>query len=68
MEAAAQKEKEERILRIYELRSNAVRQAMTEFIGENRVEILKRAKAKLVAMGLSPEEANPGQELPDESA
>lgn len=39
------------------LKSTAIRQAMTEFISENRAEILKRAKAKLIAMGIAVEEA-----------
>ena len=34
------------------LKAQAVRQAMVEFIGENRTEIVKRARAKLVSMGI----------------
>lgn len=41
------------------LKSQAVRQAMVEIVGEQREEILKRARAKLVAMGV---------ELSDEDA
>ncbi len=38
--------------------ATAVREAMVEVVGENRDEIVKRARAKLVAQGieLSPEE------------
>jgi hypothetical protein len=34
------------------LKSQAVRQAMFEVLGEQRDEIIKRARAKLVAMGV----------------
>jgi ferritin-like metal-binding protein YciE len=34
------------------LKSQAVRQAVFEILGENREEVVKRARAKLVAMGV----------------
>lgn len=34
------------------LKSQAVRQAMFEVLGEQRAEVVKRARAKLVAMGI----------------
>lgn len=42
----------EQILKTKVLKATAVRQAMFEVIGENRDEIVKRARAKLVAMGI----------------
>ena len=38
------------------IKAQAIKQATTEVIAENRVEILKRAKAKLVAMGMKVED------------
>ena len=40
-------------LRLHVLKSQAVRQATFEVIGESRDEIVKRARAKLVALGVS---------------
>lgn len=40
------------------MKAQAVRQATFEFIAENRAEIVRRAKAKLVAMGVNVEEAD----------
>lgn len=40
-------------LRVNVLKSQAVRQAMFEVVGEARDEIVRRARAKLVAMGIS---------------
>lgn len=37
------------------IRARAVRQAMFEILGENREEIVKRAQAKLEALGLKVE-------------
>jgi hypothetical protein len=39
-------------VKIQVLKSQAVRQAMFEILGEQREEIIKRAQAKLVAMGI----------------
>ena len=39
-------------VKIQVLKSQAVRQAMCEVIAEHRVEIVERARAKLVAMGV----------------
>lgn len=39
------------------LRATAVRAAMVEVVGENRAEIVRRARAKLVAMGVPVEQA-----------
>ena len=39
-------------LKLAILKSTAVRQAMTEIVGEQRAEILRRARAKLTAMGV----------------
>lgn len=39
-------------LRLNVMKSQAVRQAMFEIVGEQRDEIIKRARAKLVAMGI----------------
>lgn len=38
------------------MKSTAIRQAMTEVVGEQRAEIVRRAKAKLVAMGVEVED------------
>lgn len=43
-------------LKVQVIRAQAVRQATLEVLNENRTEILKRAKAKLVAMGMAVEE------------
>lgn len=43
---------EQEVLRKNVLKSQAVRQAMFEIVGESRDEIIKRARAKLVAMGI----------------
>lgn len=43
---------DEALLKQNILKSQAVRQAMVEVIAEQRVEILKRARAKLVSMGI----------------
>jgi hypothetical protein len=39
-------------VKLHIMKSQAVRQAMFEVIGEQRLEIIKRARAKLVAMGV----------------
>ena len=44
--------------RMHVLKSQAVRQSMVEVMAEQRVEIVRRAKAKLVAMGVNVEEAD----------
>lgn len=41
--------------KIMVLKATAVRQAMIEVMGEQREEIIKRAAAKLVAMGITVE-------------
>lgn len=39
-------------LRMNVMKAQAVRQAMFEVVGESRTEIIKRARAKLVSMGI----------------
>lgn len=46
-------------LRILVMRSNALRAAITEIMSEQRAEIIRRARAKLLAQGLSSEDADP---------
>lgn len=43
------------------IKATAVRQAMFEIVGENRSEIIKRAVAKLSAMGIKVQESEMGQ-------
>jgi hypothetical protein len=38
---------------IHAMKALAVRQAMTEFVAENRSEIIARARAKLTAQGIA---------------
>ena len=38
--------------KLHVLKAQAVRQALIEVLGENRAEIIKRAHAKLTAMGV----------------
>lgn len=45
-------------MQLHLFKARAVRQAMVEVIAEQRVEIVRRAKAKLVAMGVNVEEAD----------
>jgi hypothetical protein len=45
-------------IRILVLRANAVRSALNEVVSENRDEIIRRARAKLVAQGISIDEAD----------
>lgn len=52
------KETEEKRIQI--LKATAVRQAMVEVVGEYRTEIIKRAMAKLTAMGVAVEESELG--------
>ena len=51
-----EKSKEQLTIKVHALRAQAVRMAMVEVLGEQREEILKRAKAKLMAQGLSTEQ------------
>lgn len=44
---------EEQLKKLLILKEEAVRQAMFEVVGENRAEIVKRAMAKLAAMGVT---------------
>jgi len=45
-------DEEKAILKQSVLKAQAVRQAMFEVVGESRAEIIRRARAKLVAMGV----------------
>lgn len=48
---------EQESVRVQIMRSQAVRQAMIEVVGEHREEIVKRARAKLVALGMTVEQS-----------
>lgn len=48
----------------YTVISRSLREAMVEIIGEHRQDILTRAKAKLVALGLPVEDDELGANLP----
>lgn len=50
--------------RLRALRILAVNEAVRELLNEQRAEIITRAKAKLTAQGLSPEQADPTELLP----
>lgn len=45
------------------MRAQAIRQATYEVLSEQKAEIIKRAKAKLVALGLKVEDAELGAQL-----
>ena len=47
-------------LRLHVLKAQAVRQATFEIIGESRDQIIKRARAKLVSMGVQLEDGDVG--------
>lgn len=53
-------EKENKSAQINIKKSTAIREATVEFLSENRAEILKRAKAKLVAQGIKIEDSEIG--------
>jgi hypothetical protein len=48
---------EERVLRLAAARAHAVGEAMREVMAEQAGEIVKRARAKLLAMGITVEDA-----------
>lgn len=50
-------------LKLQIMKAQAVRQATVEVLGENRAEILKRARAKLTAMGVAVEESELGAQI-----
>lgn len=50
-------------LRLQVLVNTAVRQAISELIGESREELIKRAKAKLIALGVSFDEKDLSAQL-----
>ena len=45
------------------VKAQAIKQATTEIIAENRDEILRRAKAKLVSLGMKVEDAEIGTNI-----
>lgn len=49
---------QEAVLKQNVLKTQAVRQAMFEVVGEQRAEIVRRARAKLTAMGVQLEESD----------
>lgn len=63
MDEAAKANRESEVLKINMLKATAVKQAMIELIGENREEIIRRAHAKLVAMGIEVKESDLGAQL-----
>ena len=50
--------------RLVTLKAQAVREAMVEVVGEQRAEILKRARAKLVAKGVPMEDSDVTETIP----
>lgn len=51
-DADAKKPDDEQLEKLMAMKAVAVRQAMFEIVSENRAEIVKRARAKLVSMGV----------------
>ena len=49
--------------RLHTLKAQAVRQALIEVLSEQRAEIIKRARAKLTAMGVEVSEADLGAQI-----
>lgn len=54
---------EQASLKLNVLKATAIRQAMIEVVGEARPEIIRRARAKLVAMGVTLSDEEVEQQL-----
>lgn len=55
-----EKIRDERIAALRIMHMTAVQQAMNEVVNEHRKEIVKRARAKLVALGVDPKDIRDG--------